>query len=117
MLCYANLYLRTNPLKIFKDAPRTNFSTEQKIFIPVVLKFIPGHSLKLRTLRLFKGFTEKTNLTGTHHLFIHEKTNPLKTFKEPPVVFFSTEQKIYFPVVLKFVPGHSLNLRALAQRF
>ena len=57
MLCYANLYLRTNPLKIFKESPVTFSSTTRNIFFSFVLKKTTGISLNV-----FKGFVLKYGL-------------------------------------------------------
>ena len=57
MLCYANLYLRTNPLKTFKESPVTFSSTTRNIFFSFVLKKTTGPSLNV-----FKGFVLKYKL-------------------------------------------------------
>ena len=55
-----------------KDAPSTNFSTEQKIFIPVVLKKTTGTSLNI-----FKGF----------HINRYQKVDILKNLRMYMVFF------------------------------
>ena len=77
MIVYLNLICFITPLKIFKDAPRTNFSTEQKIFISVVLKKVTGTSLNI-----FKGF----------YINIYKMVNILKWLRTH-MVFFLVQRK------------------------
>jgi len=60
-----------------KDAPSTNFSTEQKIFIPVVLKKMTGASLNI-----FKGF----------HINRYQKVDILKNLRMR-LSFFLVQQE------------------------